>query len=193
MGEKTILLLYPELNYVKRWTDAVERGQYEEALSILDEGLRFAEERNISLHVDHFRQLRKITEDWRDLTADNMEEKQLRPKMEPKGKLVCSFCERKMSSSVRLVAGPKSYICYDCAEICAQIANKIMFPELEYIAQCIEAINRQEYKRAISISRQGLKVARELANQRKSPIFLEPFVLMAILLMNFINQRIPLQ
>jgi hypothetical protein len=64
MDEENILKNHPELDYIRQWTEAVERQLYEEALSILDDGLLFVQQRAITSQIEHFLKLKEITRSW---------------------------------------------------------------------------------------------------------------------------------
>lgn len=57
----------------------------------------------------------------------------------------CSFCDRSELDGVRLVAGPKAYICNDCTELCWDIfyGKQKPMPEkkLKPVAPLVERTN----------------------------------------------------
>ena len=75
----------PELDYVRRWTEAIELGKYDEALIILDEGVKFARKRGTVHFAKHFQNLKKITK--------------TRYIKEERAEITCSFCGKKETST----------------------------------------------------------------------------------------------
>ena len=175
MDEEAILESHPELNYVKRWTDAIDKRRYEEAVAILDEGLRYAEGKNNSSSIEHFQELKKITYAWLTQSRSKQERKKVDLCKRQEVRLCCSFCGKKRSAVSTLIAGPRVYICDRCIEICSQIIEGYSFKELDCLEQWGEAISQNEYEKALSISRNGIKLAKELASQRRSALFIKLF------------------
>jgi hypothetical protein len=108
------------LKYVQRWTEAVEARKYGEALSVLQEGLRFADEVDSYQITRHLRELERLTQGWLAYTNDEQRLSQIRGDYE--SRLSCSFCGRKRAEVSTLVAGPGVYICSECITAFSQMS-----------------------------------------------------------------------
>jgi hypothetical protein len=100
------------LKYVQRWSEAIEARVYDEALAILQEAIRSANEIGSDPIARHLRELERLTQGWLEYTDDEQALGQLRESYERR--LACSFCGKKRSEVSKLIAGPGVYICSVC-------------------------------------------------------------------------------
>lgn len=107
MRKDKILENIPELDYIRRWTESMDRKQYKEAISILEEGLKFAKERGSVQFVRHFQSLKQTTK--------------TRFIQGKEAKISCSFCGKKQDAVTKMVAGANAFICEECIKLCLQI------------------------------------------------------------------------
>jgi len=125
MEEDKILMLYqaiPEFDYMHRWCEAMDRKQYEDALVIIKEGLKFAEKRD-SQFIKYLRELAQKTKlSLKEASADPKEKAKIRKKRE--GRFSCSFCGKKRAEVSVLIAAASGFICDECVQVCYEIVEE---------------------------------------------------------------------
>ena len=107
----------PTSPYVRRWAEAMENGQYDSALSILDEGLQAAAKENNAEEITVCTNLREHTHRMLKTLASHKE-----------GHIVtkyCSMCGKGEADGCILVAGAECVICDECIKICVGVVDKI--------------------------------------------------------------------
>ena len=95
----------PELHHVKLWGEAIDRGRYKDALSILKEGRELARKRGDMDLVAHFNALERTTAQ----RSDNASK-------EARSSACCSFCGKHEADVSTLIGGANVFICDECVE-----------------------------------------------------------------------------
>lgn len=101
--------------YIRRWADAMEKEQYDSALSALDEGLQTATKEDNSEDISRYTNLKEFTHGMvRTLTAH---------KERKSATLYCSMCGKGETDGCILVAGAECVICDECIKICVGVVD----------------------------------------------------------------------
>ena len=105
----------PASEYIRRWADAMEKEQYDSALSALDEGLQTATKENNSEDISQYTNLKEFTHGMvRTLTAHKEGSIETR---------YCSMCGKGEADGCILVAGAECVICDGCIKICVGVVD----------------------------------------------------------------------
>jgi len=105
----------PPSEYIRRWADAMEKEQYDSALSALDEGLQTATKEDNSEDISRYTNLKEFTHGMvRTLTAH---------KERKSATLYCSMCGKGETDGCILVAGAECVICDECIKICVGVVD----------------------------------------------------------------------
>jgi ClpX C4-type zinc finger protein len=101
--------------YIRRWMHAMEKQQYDSALSILDEGLQTATRENNAEEINQYTNLKKYTHEMVEILTSHKERKS--------ATLYCSMCGRGEADGCILVAGAECVICDGCIKICVGVVD----------------------------------------------------------------------
>lgn len=105
----------PTSPYIRRWAEAIETGQYDSAVSILEEGLQAAAKENNAEDITAYTNLREHTHRMSKTLASHKE-----------GDIVtryCSMCGKGEADGCILVAGAECVICDGCIKICVSVVD----------------------------------------------------------------------
>ena len=116
MSEDEALRRFPELEYIRQWSEAIDSQNYTEALAILEKGLNLATGRSKTEFVEHFLKLKQLTNNYLTEFATNEE-----VNAAAKHKISCSFCGKGQEEVKLMVAGAKAFICNECIQLCYQV------------------------------------------------------------------------
>ena len=105
----------PTSEYIRRWADAIEKGQYDSALSILDEGLQTATKENNAEEINQYTNLKRYTHEMVEILTSHKERKS--------ATLYCSMCGKGEADGCILVAGAECVICDECIKICVGVVD----------------------------------------------------------------------
>ena len=120
MNRETVLIESPELEYVRRWTDAIEKRQFDKALSVVVAGLRFAKRKKRNHFVNHFVELRRITKQYLAEASGKEAASAVTPHGNTDGTAHCSFCGIGQAEVSMMLGGPGVFICDQCVERCSK-------------------------------------------------------------------------
>lgn len=103
--------------YIRRWAEAMENGQYDSAVSILEEGLQTAARENKAEGITAYTNLREHTHRMlKTLTSHKEGHIETR---------YCSMCGKGEADGCILVAGAECVICDGCIKICVGVVDTI--------------------------------------------------------------------
>jgi hypothetical protein len=105
----------PTSEYIRRWADAIEKEQYDSALSILDEGLQTATRENNAEEINQYTNLKRYTHEMVEILTSHKERKS--------AILYCSMCGKGEADGCILVAGAECVICDGCIKICVGVVD----------------------------------------------------------------------
>ena len=101
--------------YIRRWSEAMEKEQYDIAFSILDEGLQTAAKENNAEEMTHYTNLKEYTQNIVQILASHKESKVVTP--------TCSMCGKGEADGCMLVAGANVVICDGCVKLCLGVLD----------------------------------------------------------------------
>ncbi|HEX6731582.1 MAG TPA: ClpX C4-type zinc finger protein [Pyrinomonadaceae bacterium] len=107
----------PTSEYIQRWMEAIEKAQYDSALSILDEGLQAATRENNAEEIDHYTNLKKYTHNMVEILTTHKERN-----IETR---YCSMCGKGEADGCILIAGAECVICDGCIKICLGVIDTL--------------------------------------------------------------------
>lgn len=105
----------PTSEYIRRWGDAIEKAQYDSALSILDEGLQGATKENNAEEINHYTNLKEYTHNIVEILTAHKERNIVTR--------YCSMCGKGEADGCILVAGAECVICDGCIKICVGVVD----------------------------------------------------------------------
>jgi hypothetical protein len=105
----------PTSEYIRRWMHAMEKQQYDSALSILDEGLQTATRENNAEEINQYTNLKRYTHEMVEILTSHKERKS--------ATLYCSMCGKGEADGCILVAGAECVICDGCIKICVGVVD----------------------------------------------------------------------
>ena len=105
----------PTSEFIRRWADAMEKEQYDSALSVLDEGLQSATKENNSDEITHYTNLKEFTHNMVSTLAVHKEHNIVTR--------YCSMCGKGEADGCILVAGAECVICDGCIKICVGVVD----------------------------------------------------------------------
>ena len=105
----------PTSEFIRRWADAMEKQQYDSALSVLDEGLQTAARENNAEEINHYTNLKKYTHNIVEILSAHKERKIVTR--------YCSMCGKGEADGCILVAGAECVICDGCIKICVGVVD----------------------------------------------------------------------
>jgi hypothetical protein len=113
LEDETLFDKFPELRYIRDWTESMSMRRYEAALETLRECRRFVEERGKPELIHHIDAL-IITTTKRKAEGSGQQSSLREP-------VRCSFCNKSEREVSTMIAGPRVFICNECVVLCAGI------------------------------------------------------------------------
>ena len=107
----------PTSEYIQRWMEAIEKAQYDSALSILDEGLQAATRENNAEEIDHYTNLKKYTHNMVEILTTH-KERHIETRY-------CSMCGKGEADGCILIAGAECVICDGCIKLCLGVIDTL--------------------------------------------------------------------
>ena len=120
MSEDDVLKKFPELDYIRQWSEAVDSGDYFTALAVINKGLQLSLDRKHPQFVNHFLKLKELTS--QQLSEDSLQKNNSQLILRKYDQNIsCSFCGKAYKDAHFMLAGAKAYICNECTELCYDV------------------------------------------------------------------------
>lgn len=123
LEDEALFNKFPELRYIRDWTESMSTHRYEAALEILNECRRFVEERGKRELIHHIDALINTT--TKRKAEGGVQQSS------PGESVRCSFCNKGEREVSTIIAGPRVFICDECVVLCAGIIEAQAHPHDE--------------------------------------------------------------